>query len=148
MGKPNFRKRDRCLSPEECSQLFPDEPAIGDEVALLRRIPPWHFYIDPSTGQVRPSSAAFEDDRGGDPMSVYRRDAIESDGSDIGRVLRGHLGYRLAALPAGQYRLKLQSVHPDPLLEETAHTKNLRPEAGQCPALVATQSIWAIRPPS
>ena len=66
-------------TPEDCVRDFPDDPAVKDDAALLRRIPPMHFYFDAKIKRMRPSSAAFEDDADGDPMSVYRRDVIDSE---------------------------------------------------------------------
>lgn len=56
---------------------------------------------------MRPSSAAFEDDDDGDPMSVYRRDIIDSEGGTVARVMAGHEGFALASLTAGQVRTKV-----------------------------------------
>lgn len=83
----------RVTSAEECRARFPDDPECADGVELLRRIPGWHVLYDNNRGCVRPSSAAFEDDRDGSPMSVYRRDVIEGEGDDPARVMAGHEGY-------------------------------------------------------
>lgn len=107
--------------PAECLEQYPDDLAVSDEVDLLRRIPPWHFHADPSTGSVRPSSAAFEDDEDGLPMSVYRSDVIEQTGRNPERVLRGHENFALAAVGAGLVRSHAQTVHHDPLPDEHAH---------------------------
>ena len=87
-------------TPEECARNFPDDATVADSVALLRRIPPQHFHLDRNLGRWRPSSAAFEDDQDGDPMSVYRHDVIEAEGGHAHRVMAGHPGYALAALTA------------------------------------------------
>jgi len=55
-------------------------------------------------------------------MSVYRQDLIEAEGGPIRRIMVGHEGYALASLTAGQVRSKDQTVHPDPLPEESSHT--------------------------
>jgi hypothetical protein len=66
-------------------------------------------------------------------MSVYRRDVIEGEGGDIRRVMVGHEGYALAFLTAEQVRLKSQTVHPDPLFEESSHTQVCGPKPkGTC----------------
>jgi hypothetical protein len=62
---------------EDCAKNFPDDPTVQDGVNLLRRIPPRHICFDENLGRHRPSSAAFEDDEDGDPMSVYRHDIID-----------------------------------------------------------------------
>ena len=92
------------ITLEDCAKNFPDDATVTDSVALLRRIPAKHFYLDHNLDRWRPSSAAFEDDEDGDPMSVYRREVIDLEGGDVRRVLIGHAGYALATLTAGQVR--------------------------------------------
>ena len=134
-------------TPEDCAQKFPNDPAVTDEVALLRRIPHWHFYYDRRLGRTRPRSAAFEDDTDGDPMSVYRRNVIDSEGGDVRRVMRDHQGFALASLSAGQFRSRGQTVFPDPLAEESSHTKICGPKPESVRRWFATQSEWVIPPP-
>ena len=62
------------------------------------------------------------DDADGDPMSVYRADVIEAEGGEPGQVMAGHAGFGLVAITAGTMRQKEQTVHPDPLPKDTAHT--------------------------
>ena len=113
---------------------------------LLRRIPPYHLYEDKERGSLRPSSAAFEDDDDGDPMSVYRRDILQKESGGIQRVMIGHPNYALASLTAGHVRCKDQTVHPDPLPEESAHTQicGLKPKS-TC-RWFAKQAKWALAP--
>ena len=59
---------------------------------MLRRIPPWYIVADANSGVRRPSSAAFEDDNDGSPMSMYRRTVIDATGGNIERVMVGHPG--------------------------------------------------------
>ena len=68
---------------EDCAKDFPNDSTVSDAAVLMRRIPPGHLYFDENLGRVRPSSAAFEDDDDGDPMSVYRKGIIESEGGDV-----------------------------------------------------------------
>jgi hypothetical protein len=77
---------------EDCAKNFPDDPTIAHSEALLRRVPPKHFYLDENLGRLRPSSAAFEDDDDGEPMSVYRKGIVEAEGGTIGRIMHGHEG--------------------------------------------------------
>jgi hypothetical protein len=120
---------------------------VADSVALLRRIPHWHFYFDPRLGKMRPRSAAFEDDADGDPMSVYRRDIIDAEGAAVQRVMIGHWGFALASLTAGQFRSKQQTVFPDPLPVESSHAKICGPKSGGARRWFAKQAIWVIAPP-
>ena len=89
-------------SRECCNEQFPDGAEVLDASRLLRRVPPTWIIFDDNLGRWRPTSAAFEDDRDGDPMSVYRRDIIEAEGGSILRVLAGHDGYWLASLIAAE----------------------------------------------
>lgn len=131
---------------EDCAEMFPNDPAVAHEAALLRRIPPWHFYYDKKLGRTRPRSAAFEDDEDGDPMSVYRHSVIDLEGGDVRRIMVGHQGFALASLTAGQFRSKDQTVFPDPLPEESSHTKICGPKSESARRWFATQSAWVIAP--
>src|ERR1700674_870735 len=104
-----------------CSENFPDDPTIKDDTSLLRRIPPWHRFFDQNENRWRPSSAAFEDDDEGDPMSVYLSTVLLRENREPSVVLAGHKGYSLASITAGLARRYSQTVHPDPLLEESSH---------------------------
>ncbi len=134
-------------TPEECARKFPDDRTIADAAILLRRIPDWHFFFDKKLGRVRPSSAAFEDDEDGDPMSMYRRDIIESEGGSVERVLVGHNGFALASLTAGQLRSKLQTIFPDPLPEESSHSKICGGKGEGARRWFAQKAEWVIPPP-
>lgn len=136
------------MTAEDCAKDFPDDRTVSDGVALLRRIPPRHFYFDETLNRRRPSSAAFEDDSDGDPMSVYRGDVIESEAGDIRRVMIGHEGYALVALTAGQVRSKSQTVSPDPLPEESSHATVCGPKTGATRRWFSRQARWVILPPS
>ena len=115
-------------SPEDCAKNFPDDQTVRDETALLRRIPPMHRYFDHGLGRARPSSAAFEDDSDGDPMSVYRDDIIASEEGTVERVMVGHDGFGLVALAAGQFRSRQQTIFSDPLPAESSHSKVCGPK--------------------
>lgn len=132
---------------EECARNFPDNPIVADTSALLRRIPPRHFFFDKKLGYTRPSSAAFEDDEDGDPMSVYRCDVIESEGASVQRVMVGHASFGLASLTAGQVRSKDQTVFPDPLPDESSHTKVCGPKPDSVRRWFAKQAAWVVPPP-
>jgi len=104
-----------------CQEHFPDDHSIENDAELLRRIPPHHFFRDGNSGLIRPSSAAFEDDDDNDPMSVYLATVLAVEHRDVTCVLAGHAGYGLASITAGIAREKKQTVHPDPLPDESAH---------------------------
>lgn len=134
-------------TPEDCVRNFPNDPTVRDDVALLRRIPHWHFHFDTRLGRMRPRSAAFEDDADGDPMSVYRRDIIGAEGGDVRRVMIGHEGFALTSLAAGQFRSMEQTVFPDPLPEESSHAKICGPKPERVRRWFAKHAVWVIPPP-
>ena len=133
-------------SQEDCAKSFPDDPAIGDEVGLLRRIPPMHFYYDKRLGRYRPSSAAFEDDSDGYPMSVYRIDVITSELGTVERVMVGHIGFGLVALEAGLFRSRQKTISPAPLPEESSHAKVCGKKTASRRRWFAKQASWMIPP--
>lgn len=139
--------RGRLSTPEDCAANFPDDPSVPANSALLRRVPPWHFVCDEASGRRRPSSAAFEDDDDGDPMSVYRRETIEAEGGDVSRVMTGHEGYALASLTAGAVRSRNQTIHPDPLADESSHTQVCGPKPKSTCRWFAKNAEWVIAPP-
>lgn len=134
-------------TPDDCARRFPDDPTVADQAELLRRIPPRHFVFDEGIGRVRPSSAAFEDDADGDPMSAYRRDIVDSETGGLQRVMAGHAGFGLASLTARQFRFEQQTICPDPLPEESSHAKICGPKPHSVRRRLAKQAIWAIEPP-
>jgi len=133
-------------TPEDCARNFPDDAAVAADVSLLRRIPHWHFYFDARLSRIRPSTAAFEDDDDGDPMSVYRRDIIDAEGGTVARVLIGHQGFAVVSLTAGLVRSKGQTVFPDPLPEESSHAKVCGPKPESTRRWFARQAEWVIAP--
>jgi hypothetical protein len=104
-----------------CSENFPDDLSIADATSLFRRIPRWHLFFDHNENRWRPSSAAFEDDDDRDPMSVYLSTVLARENREPSAVLAGHDGYSLAAITARLARANNQTVHPDPLPEESSH---------------------------
>ena len=97
---------------------------------------------------MRPSSAAFEDDRDGDPMSVDRKDVIGAEGGDVERVRVGHEGYALAGITAGLVRSREQTVFSDPLPEESSHANVCGPKPPRVRREFAKQAEWVVPPPA
>jgi len=133
---------------DKCNKHFPDDGRVADEVRLLRRIPPWHFVADANDDTYRPSSAAFDDDADGDPMSVYRADVIDAEGGQPARVMIGHDDFGLVSLAAGTVRKKDQTVYPAPVPGETSHTKVCGRKAKGTRRHFARLSEWVIPPPA
>lgn len=137
----------KVVSADECKARFPDDPECADDVALLRRIPKWHVLYDRNRGRVRPSSAAFEDDRDDSPMSVYRRDVIDREGDVPARVMAGREGYGFASFTAGYARSKNQTVCSDPLPDESAHAVVCGPKPKSIRRWLACNADWVVEPP-
>jgi hypothetical protein len=79
-------------------------------------------------------------------MSVYRRNVIEAEGNDIKRVMIDHEGFGLVSLSANQFRMKDQTVFPDPLSGESSHTKVCGPKTESNRRWFARESEWVIPP--
>jgi len=99
---------------------YKDDPTIPDKAELLRRIPPWHFIPDENQGLVRPSSAAFADDKDG-PMSVTLAEELTKEGRSLDSVLVGHGDFALASITAGLVRECEQGIVRAPTDDEPAH---------------------------
>lgn len=92
---------------------LPDDPSISDDTELWRRVHPKQFHTDENSGEVRPSTAAFNDRE----MSVVI--AAESRGVDA--VLAGYDEYGLVSFRAGFARELGQRIVRDPTPDEPAH---------------------------
>lgn len=114
---------------------------------MLRRVPPKQFIFDQNMGRLRPSSATFEDDDDGSPMSMYRRTVIDATGGNVERVMVGHVGYGLVGLSAGDLRSRDQTVHSDPLNNEPAHAVICGPKTESNRKFFYRRSVWVIAPP-
>jgi hypothetical protein len=63
---------------------------------------------------MRPSSAAFEDDPDGNPMSVFVENLVRCASKGENDVLLGHKDFALAAVTAGFAREQKQGVDLEP----------------------------------
>lgn len=100
---------------------FVDDAAIPNEADLWRRIPPRHYVQDRNAGGLRVSSAAFENDPDGQPMSVFLASVIEATHRGPADALLGHLGFGPASFTAGLARSCDQGVAAAPQPDEHAH---------------------------
>lgn len=123
-----------------------DDFTITDDDLLLRRVPPSWTVLDENAGGRRPSSAAFQDDADGDPMSIYIRSIILGAGGRPERVLAGHPNFGLAGITAGQARGEDQKVHRDPLPDEPAHGNVCGRKPQGVRRRLAKCAIWVVRP--
>ncbi len=81
-------------------------------------------------------------------MSVYRTDVIASEGDRPDRVMAGHTGFGLVSITAERCRQKQQTVHADPLPDETAHALVCGPKTRSRRRCFAKHSQWVIVPPA
>src|SRR5687768_2016128 len=90
-----------------------DDSTIGDEDDLWRRVPhtPQHIVWDDNRGCFRVSSAAFDDDRDGEPMSVW----LAAEAASADEMLVGHAGFGVVAIQVRVARSRQQAVVRDPL---------------------------------
>ena len=98
------------------ARVFEDDPSIGGEERLFRRIPRTWFDWDES-GTPAVSSAAFKDEE----LSVNLESVMARNGRPPADAIRNYPGYGLAAITAAYSRSLNQRVDRDPLNEEPAH---------------------------
>jgi hypothetical protein len=125
---------------------YSDDLTVPNEAQLLRRIPRVHFIKDEISGRVRPSSAAFDNDPDGSPMSVVLADVLPQIGHSPADVLTGHEGYALASIAAGLARECGQGVARDPLPEEPAHALVFGEKPRRIRRNLAKGACWVIPP--
>jgi hypothetical protein len=132
---------------QEPQSLYRDDPTIGDDAPLWRRIPPWHFVFDENLGRWRPSSAAFEDHPDRSPMSVLLGQDVLNQGRTAGSVLEGHQGFGLAAIAAGLARRNRQGVMRKPRPDEPAHAEVFGKKTGAVKKAFVRNCYWVLPPP-
>lgn len=122
---------------------FRDDATIPDDAELWRRVPPQHFVLDENEGAIRPSSAAFDDDRDGSPMSVF----IGSEMESTDPALAVHDGYALASFTAGEARDCGQRLMRDPLPGSPAHAVVFGPKPKSVRKKLGRAARWVVPPP-
>lgn len=103
------------------SQNYIDDLSITDEADLWRRIHPKQVVPDKNTGQLRPSSAAFQNSTNNSPMSILIAEIVLKSDRDTSDVLSSYPGFSLAVFTAGIARKCNQGVKRDALPDEQAH---------------------------
>jgi hypothetical protein len=130
-------------------QEFPyiDDPSIGNDAPLWRRIPPCHFVFDENRGAWRPSSAAFQDHPNGTPMSVVLGQEVLDAGRTADSVLEGHNGFGLVSFMAWLARRQKQGIMRKPLLEEPAHAEVFGKKTHAVKKAFCGNCQWIVLPP-
>jgi hypothetical protein len=100
---------------------YEDDRTIDDPSILWRRIHPDYVIYDENLGRHRPTSQAFQNQRGTNTISVVLAEVVCRDNRGPESVLANHDGYSLAQLTAGLARSLAQGVARDPVPQEPAH---------------------------
>jgi hypothetical protein len=128
---------------------FADDPAIADDVDLWRRILPQWVVKDENTGELRPSSAAFDDSPDGSPMSVVIEKIAMAQQISPAKVLNGYVGYGLCAFTAGLARALELSIATRPEVHgEPAHGFVVGKKTRSVRKKLSKASRWVILSPS
>lgn len=123
--------------------LPPDDLTIPGDAVLWRRVPDLHF-VGQADGTIRPSSAAFDDDPDGDPMSTV----LARPGRDPFPVLLGNDRWALAGVAVALVRELGWAVERRPTPEEPDHVVVIGNKTHGKRKRVARECSWVIPPPS
>src|SRR4051794_27216980 len=121
----------------------PSDPVpLGPDTLLWRRIPAFHIGFDKNRGCRVVSSAAFDDDSDGEPMSVV----IARPGRAPEEVLRGHAGYGLVAFSVQVAESADQEILRAPMLDEPDHAHISGPKTSSRRKRLRDGAQWVLRP--
>ena len=118
-----------------------DATILGDEI-LWRRVPPWHVVPDQNRAGRSVSSAAFDDDTDGSPMSVI----LATGAAGPEAVLAGHEGFGLAGFRVSLVRDLGLGVRRDPTESEAAHAVVVGRKSHGVRKRLRAGSHWVLRP--
>jgi hypothetical protein len=128
---------------------YTDDESIGNACRLFRRVrskPEISIVWDDNLGCWRPSSAAFRNDRDGQPMSIALECELDAHGLAPASVLAGHEGFSLAYITAALARRLAQIVVKDPLPLEPAHGLVVGDKPRKVQKEMAKVAIWEVAP--
>jgi hypothetical protein len=120
-----------------------DPPPISPDTLLWRRIPAFHIGFDKGRGCRVVSSAAFDDDVDGQPMSVV----VARSDRDPRDILVGHDGYGLVAISVEAAEAADQRVVWSPTADEPDHGHVIGPKTPGRRKRLRDSAHWVIRPP-
>ena len=123
-----------------------DDPTIGDDAVLWRRVFPAWIVPDQNAGGLRVSSAAFDDSKDGTPLSALLAEIVAQTGRTAQHVLAGYDGYALAAIAAGVARHHAQGIAKTPEPDEPAHVSVFGPKTTSNKRGMAKVATWVIAP--
>jgi len=124
---------------------YRDDRSIDDDANVWRNIPPWHFVRD-QDGGIRASSAAFDNDKNGSPMSVSLADVVLARGGAPQDMIRLLPGFALAAMTAALVRDCNQGIARDPRPDNPAHALVFGRKTKSIQRKLARRATWVIPP--
>jgi hypothetical protein len=127
---------------------YPDDPTIGNDAILWRRIHPFWIVADDNTGSLRVSSAAFDNSPDGTPTSVHLETVATAHGISADVILESFPGYCMAALSAGDARLVHQAVLRAPRNNDPSHGFIAGEKTKRVKKSLARVCVWVGTPPS
>ena len=126
---------------------YEDDASVLPTHHLWRRIPPWHLVPDSNANGIRISSAAFDNDPDGSPMSVVLAEVVRESGREPGSTLQNLDGFGLASITVKLARDKGQKVVRQPEEDEPAHGLVVGDKPRSCRKAFADSSRWVVPPP-
>ncbi len=118
-------------------------PPLSPDTVLWRRIPAFHIGFDKNRGCRVVSSAAFDDDPDGQPMSVI----VARPGREPREVLRGHEGFGVVAFSVQVAEAADQVVVRSPTADEPDHAHVIGPKTPSRRKRLRDGARWVVRPP-
>ena len=128
------------------SERLVDDPSITNASELWRRVNPKWIVPDENTGNVRVSSAAFDNSPDGSPTSVLLADVVRETGRTARDVIAGFAGFALSSITAGEARSCRQGVARDPLPNEPAHAHLFGQKTKAVKRCLAQHAKWVVEP--
>jgi hypothetical protein len=128
------------------TQADVDDETILNSDGLWRRIPHWHLIRDENLNRVRPSSAAFDDDQDGSPMSICIQSIVTDAGRGAQDIIDGLENFSVAGITVELARELQQKIARDPLPEEPAHGLVIGKKKNSVRKRFAKECRWIIDP--
>lgn len=119
----------------------PNDPTIGDDQLLWRRVPREQVVFDGNLNRARPSSKAFQNTSGTSGMSVN----IAAE-TTIENTLRGYENHLLVQFAASLPRGLGQGVVRNPLPGNPAHAEVMGKKSKSVQKALYTNCTWVVGP--
>jgi len=120
----------------------PDDPSIGNDDLLWRRVPPEQVVFDENLNRLRPSSMAFQNTSGTSGMSVN----IAAE-TTVENTLRESENLLLVEFPASVPRGVGQGVIRNPLPDNPAHAEVTGKKTKSVQKTLYNNCAWVVGPP-